>query len=240
VNATTGALESQTAGIINSHKICTYLSSIDATALGPDYVGMRPKLSRNSAMVIQSGDITASDLLNTTASFKPLDWLGLILLLDQVPRNCYRGSKAKVAFNVSDPIAIAITLWAIEEGILTRPRSVITWDMACVLSPSEKLEIHELSMKEQARIFTGMKDLITSSDEAVGGDLELKECRKFLLENRDIVGKWEYMLVDFARRRKIIIDRFGRYPHRNQALDRESTAEAAKYLAQGGEIFGSG
>lgn len=36
---------------------------------------------------------------------------------------------------------------------------------------------------------------------------------------------------------KAIIDRFGRYPHRNEALGRESTAEELAFLAQPGSRF---
>ena len=37
--------------------------------------------------------------------------------------------------------------------------------------------------------------------------------------------------VDFALKHKAIIDRFGRYPHRNEALGRVSTAEEIEFLA---------
>ncbi|MEO8314521.1 MAG: DUF924 family protein [Pseudomonadota bacterium] len=37
--------------------------------------------------------------------------------------------------------------------------------------------------------------------------------------------------LDFEIRHKAIIDRFGRYPHRNAALSRPSTAEEAEWMA---------
>ncbi len=40
-----------------------------------------------------------------------------------------------------------------------------------------------------------------------------------------------------ARRHKEIIDRFGRYPHRNKILGRESTEEELKFLSQPGSSF---
>jgi uncharacterized protein (DUF924 family) len=43
--------------------------------------------------------------------------------------------------------------------------------------------------------------------------------------------------VDFALRHKAIIDRFGRYPHRNAAIGRESTAEEIEFLQQPGSGF---
>ncbi|NWG46178.1 MAG: DUF924 domain-containing protein [Alphaproteobacteria bacterium] len=38
--------------------------------------------------------------------------------------------------------------------------------------------------------------------------------------------------LGFARRHKIVIDRFGRFPHRNPVLGRATTAEEAAFLAE--------
>lgn len=43
--------------------------------------------------------------------------------------------------------------------------------------------------------------------------------------------------VDFELKHKVIIDRFGRYPHRNSVLGRESTAEEIEFLTQPGSSF---
>lgn len=43
--------------------------------------------------------------------------------------------------------------------------------------------------------------------------------------------------VDYAYRHKKIIDRFGRYPHRNAVLGRESTPEEVEFLTQPGSSF---
>lgn len=42
---------------------------------------------------------------------------------------------------------------------------------------------------------------------------------------------------DFELRHKAIVDRFGRYPHRNDALGRESTAEELEFLRTPGSSF---
>ena len=42
---------------------------------------------------------------------------------------------------------------------------------------------------------------------------------------------------NFELRHKAIIDRFGRYPHRNQVLGRASTAEEVEFLKQPGSKF---
>ncbi len=43
--------------------------------------------------------------------------------------------------------------------------------------------------------------------------------------------------VKIAVRHKAIIDRFGRYPHRNEILGRQSTAEELQFLKQPGSSF---
>ena len=43
--------------------------------------------------------------------------------------------------------------------------------------------------------------------------------------------------LEFEMKHKAIIDRFGRYPHRNAALGRESTREELEFLQQAGSSF---
>jgi uncharacterized protein (DUF924 family) len=43
--------------------------------------------------------------------------------------------------------------------------------------------------------------------------------------------------LDFAVRHKDVIDRFGRFPHRNAVLGRQSTEEEQEFLKQPGSSF---
>lgn len=43
--------------------------------------------------------------------------------------------------------------------------------------------------------------------------------------------------LEFEKKHKVIIDRFGRYPHRNAILGRESTAEEIEFLKQPNSSF---
>ncbi len=87
---------------------------------------------------------------------------------------------------------------------------------------------------------------------AAGAHLELDPVRRpFLLmpwmhsESREIHVVAEQLLrkyastesYDFELRHKAIVDRFGRYPHRNIALGRASTAEELEFLKQPGSSF---
>jgi uncharacterized protein (DUF924 family) len=55
------------------------------------------------------------------------------------------------------------------------------------------------------------------------------------VELMDEIGNAE--AADFARRHKLIVDRFGRFPHRNEVLGRESTDEELEFLKQPGSSF---
>ncbi|WP_304335408.1 DUF924 family protein, partial [Conchiformibius steedae] len=43
--------------------------------------------------------------------------------------------------------------------------------------------------------------------------------------------------LEFEIKHKVIIDRFGRYPHRNAVLGRESTAEEIAFLQEPDSSF---
>lgn len=44
--------------------------------------------------------------------------------------------------------------------------------------------------------------------------------------------------LDYEKRHLTVIQKFGRYPHRNPILERKATQEEEQYLQQGGETFG--
>ncbi|MEO5844271.1 MAG: DUF924 family protein [Caldimonas sp.] len=44
-------------------------------------------------------------------------------------------------------------------------------------------------------------------------------------------------LLDYAHRHRAVIERFGRFPHRNEILGRQSTAEEIAFVAQPGSGF---
>jgi uncharacterized protein (DUF924 family) len=46
--------------------------------------------------------------------------------------------------------------------------------------------------------------------------------------------------LDYAIVHRDIVRRFGRFPHRNRILSRESTLEEQRFLDEGGATFGQG
>jgi len=134
--------------------------------------------------------------------------LALIILYDQVPRNAYRGTAAAYAF---DREALSLCV----EGIH------LAADAA--LDPLERLFFylpleHAESMEAQDAAIRALERL---AREAPG---ELREYCTYCLE--------------FARRHHEVIAKFGRFPHRNAVLRRESTVAEREWLAASGERFG--
>lgn len=62
--------------------------------------------------------------------------------------------------------------------------------------------------------------------------LEIHEMATSLFKDADLTDNYHFEL-----KHKVIIERFGRYPHRNALLGRSSTAEEIEFLTQPGSSF---
>ena len=137
----------------------------------------------------------------------PRGCLALILLTDQFPRNIYRDSPRAFA---QDPKALAWSLDGIAEGLDTKLRPIERVFFYLPLEHSESLDHQDRSVKQ-------FRQLI----DAVGAD------------QKNVFAEY----LDFAARHREIIARFGRFPHRNKILDRESTPDELAFLAEPGSSF---
>lgn len=104
-----------------------------------------------------------------------------------------------------------------------------------------------------AQAFAADTMALALAQEAVAGghDLELALVQRVFLympymhsESRAVHAVAEPLfaeraahVLDFERRHRAIVDRFGRYPHRNEALGRVSTAEELAFLQEPGSRF---
>ncbi|KAI2792269.1 hypothetical protein POX_b02306 [Penicillium oxalicum] len=181
------------------------------------------------------------DILEAIDTSSPLAWLSIILLLDQVPRNCYRGDASKMVFEHLDPLAEAVALRAIDAGVPTmsstvRYRLAYRFWFPMPLMHSEKLHVHEKAVVQHEENAKDMENLLMQDVSALSDDE--RKCYKVLSKNSDAVRALLSNQLEYEKRHKVIIERFGRYPHRNQALGRVATAEEEDYLQNGGETFG--
>ena len=135
------------------------------------------------------------------ASGRLADWertpegaLALLIVLDQFPRNMFRGEARAYA---ADPLARAVAGRAIARGF-----------------------DQEFAIPERRFFYL---PYMHSEDLA-----DQERCRALCRAAQDAVG------VEHADVHADIVRRFGRFPHRNAALGRETTAEERAFLAEGG------
>ncbi|KAM0282162.1 hypothetical protein ACHAQH_003202 [Verticillium albo-atrum] len=188
--------------------------------------------------VIRSSNATPEAIISTVSPSNPDDWLALVLLLDQIPRNCYRGPSASVVFTVFDPLAQAITHQAIDLGVpvssgFKHHMSRRMW-FYLPLMHSEDLAAHEQAVAEYERMGDDFRALMSSSSTDSATE---ERCRQVLLKDREATEISLASCLEFEIKHRDIIARFGRYPHRNGPLGRQMTEDEQKYLDEGGETF---
>lgn len=120
--------------------------------------------------------------------------LALLILLDQLPRNCFRNTGHMFA---TDPLALHFTRQAISRNYQHDVDSEL---LPFVLMPLMHSEI----LQDQ-------NDLIDLLDENTH-----KNTYDYAVIHRDVIA------------------RFGRFPHRNAALGRDTTADESAFLKEGG------
>ncbi|KAF5980481.1 hypothetical protein FBULB1_5181 [Fusarium bulbicola] len=188
-----------------------------------------------------AGVTSAQELLSVTQPRNSLDWLSLIILLDQIPRNSYRGEESSICFTYFDPLAQQVSLEAIKQGIPDKAPEIRwvfshrTW-FYMPLMHSEDVSAHEKAVAA----FEQMNQDILSLIEGTGGADEYERKAREVVqadpEAAKAVGETSKV---FEEKHRVIIKRFGRYPHRNKALGREATPAEVEFLESGGDTFGS-
>lgn len=152
--------------------------------------------------------------------------LSMVLLLDQMPRNIFRTNEGLIkVYTHYDKISQAFirTLFSSASPI-PRPDLHPQWRNSTahrmwfhmVLCHSEDIKAHE-------QLDSLIEDLQQDLDKQPG-------CAgsKHLYEGH----------VKSEKEHRMIIDKFGRYPHRNGALGRKSTEEELEFMRAGGATFG--
>ena len=133
--------------------------------------------------------------------------LALIICLDQFPRNLHRGDAQAWAADVK---AQRIALSGLAGGF---DQALPPLQRVFAYLPLE----HAEDMGLQQRAVTLFEALHAQAP--VAGRARFAE------------------FLDYARRHREVIARFGRFPHRNAVLGRDSTAAEREYLAQPGAGF---
>lgn len=127
--------------------------------------------------------------------------LALVIVLDQFPRNMFRGDARTHA---TDGKALDAAKYAIEQAL---DRDLPPFQRMFLYMPF----MHAEDARDQ-RISVGLFEGLAG--EAGGPDV-----------------------VEYAVGHRDIVERFGRFPHRNALLGRETTPEEAEFLTQPGSSF---
>ena len=137
----------------------------------------------------------------------PRGCLALILLLDQLPRAIHRGTPEAFA---QDARCRQIAAQGLERGT---DRSVRPIERVFLYLPFE----HSEDFADQERsvdLFRKLAASVPDDQQAAFGNF-----------------------LDYAKRHRDVIARFGRFPHRNAILGRESTPEETAFLEQPDSSF---
>jgi uncharacterized protein (DUF924 family) len=132
--------------------------------------------------------------------------LSLVILLDQFPRNIYRGCARAYA---GDEQALALALSGMQSGADAALDPVERIFFYMPLQHSESLDVQEESVAAYRRLLGESPQPLRAAFEDTLKSAELHAS---------------------------IIRRFGRFPHRNPALRRASTVEEAAYLCEAGSF----
>ena len=155
-----------------------------------------------------------AELPNAARNGQLTDWptsdeglLATILVLDQFPRNLYRNTANAFAY---DAKALEHALTALDRELTQRLHPLQSVFIFMPLEHSENLEM-------QYRCVSGMEALAA-------------QCPP---EWRDKVAGF----LRYAIAHQEVIEQFGRFPHRNEILGRESTEAELEFLASGRGSF---
>jgi len=145
--------------------------------------------------------------LDTDWAATPQGRIALIVLLDQFSRHIYRDTAAAYA---QDAAAQRLAAEGINEGA---DHALIPARRAFFYLPLEHAEDIELQ-RLCVRCLDGLAHTVAPA------------------WRKDYAG-----FLDYARRHCEVIERFGRFPHRNALLGRASTPEEIEFLKQPGSSF---
>jgi len=138
----------------------------------------------------------------------PRSALALVILFDQFPRNMYRGKPRAFLF---DEHARAVAGRAVGRGLDARLQPI---ERVFLYMPFEHSE-DAADQTESVRLFRQLADAVPE-----------EQRERF----RGYLG--------YALQHREVIDRFGRFPHRNEVLGRASTLQETAFLEEGASTWG--
>lgn len=152
--------------------------------------------------------------------------LSMVLLLDQMSRNIFRTNEglAKV-YGHYDRISFSLAKTLLSpESPIARPDLHPQWRLSV---PHRTWFYLPLLHSEQTQAHDWYDGILAKFEEDMTQQNGSDDMKQFLQQAKKA-----------EKEHREILDRFGRYPHRNAALGRETTVEEKQFLEEGGATFG--
>lgn len=137
----------------------------------------------------------------------PRGRLALIVVLDQFPHHIHRDHGQSFAY---DALSLALALEMIQRGKDTQLTPIERVFVYLPLEHAESIEMQDQSVALYEQL----------AHEAAAAERGLFDG-----------------FLDYARKHRDVVARFGRFPHRNELLGRPSTPEEIEFLKQPGSRF---
>jgi uncharacterized protein (DUF924 family) len=137
----------------------------------------------------------------------PRGGLALIVVLDQFPHHVHRGRGQSFAY---DARSLALALEMIQRGEDARVTPIERVFVYLPLEHAESIEMQDRSVALYEKL----------AHEAAAAERGLFDG-----------------FLDYARKHRDVVARFGRFPHRNELIGRPSTPEEIEFLKQPGSRF---
>lgn len=153
-------------------------------------------------------------LLHAVVVGELVDWLArphgrlaAIILADQIPRAIYRGTARAFSYD----------------------RLALEWSLAGLAAGTDR------TLRPIERVFQYLP--LEHAEDLGHQERSVQLFEALAAEVPEAHGELFAGYLDFARRHRDIIARFGRFPHRNAVLGRTSSAEELAFLEQPGSSF---
>lgn len=137
----------------------------------------------------------------------PRGRLALVIVLDQFPHHIHRDRPQAFA---TDPQSLALSIAALESGEDRKLAPIERVFLYLPLEHAESLDLQERSVSLYEQL----------AHEAAADERALFDG-----------------FLDYARKHRDVVARFGRFPHRNEILERPSTPDELEFLKQPGSRF---
>jgi len=137
----------------------------------------------------------------------PQGWLALVLLLDQLPRMIFRDMPKAYSGDQRAQALVSHGLKLERDLALTPLQRTFIY---LVLEHTENLHAQDEAISR----FTALLPLLPATD------------REYFTQT-----------LDYAKKHRLVIERFGRFAHRNEVLGRASTEQELEFLKEHGSRF---